>query len=224
MATVLLPILPGTLPSGSCFPDEQSRLVAYAELMQAVLASGMSFYNFGSDTPDVENQGFPWINTNDMRIYYFAGNWITPVNYDLNERRFWAGSLLALESYDGGTPGTAGEPQAGPMWVEDTAFIGRSPMHPGIVPTANPPKTLAVGENYGAGSHSMTVTEMPAHTHPMEFGSDDVGSGFPAVSTDNVNGQVFNTESTGGGEAMSLVHPVRGLFVIRWSGRLYRVA
>ncbi len=67
MSTVLLPILAGTLPEGSCFTDDQQRLNAFAAAMQAVLP-GMAFYNYGSTRPSVANQTYPWLNTNDGRL------------------------------------------------------------------------------------------------------------------------------------------------------------
>src|SRR5690242_20197534 len=111
MANVLLPILPGTLPEGSCFTNDQDRLVAFAAAMQAVLP-GLAFYNYGSTKPSVANQQYPWLNTNDGRWYSFSGNWRSPNNYSPFDRRWFAGTLTDLLTYDGGNS------TFGPMWVE----------------------------------------------------------------------------------------------------------
>lgn len=223
MATESLPILPGTLPPGVCYPDEQTRLVAFAENMSAQL-DGSAYYNYGSTQPSVENQGYPWLNTNDGRWYTFVGRWRTPSNYSTGERRWWAGSLADLVTYDGGESGD-------PMWEEDTDFQGRSPMGPGAIPSANPSKTLTVGENYGEGAHTMTEAELVEHTHePPEGIANYIGyveAGQPSSyeATGGTEMMTFGeTAATGDGEAMPIIHPVRGLYCIKWTGKQFRYA
>lgn len=237
MATVLLPIIGGTLVPGVCFGSEQERFNAFTAAQQAVL-NGMAFFNFGDTKPSVANQGYPWLRTVDGRIYYFSGQWKSSVgSYDLNERRWFAGSLVDLQTYDGGDTGTPGT-EAGPMWIEDTAFIGRSPMHPGLIPETTPffSKTLAVGENYGDGSHIQTTQEMAAHTHTPDPTKADgfLGHavvGAPATFDVTGGGSVINMPLTGvaGGNGLTpsvtqstnMVGPVRGLFCIKRSGRMF---
>lgn len=202
--------------------------MAFADQLWAQLA-GSAFYNFGPDKPDPSLRSYPWFRTTDGRWYYFSGDWISPVNYDVNERRLYVGSLTDLQTYDGGDTGTPSD-RSGPMWVEDTDFIGRSPMHPGAIPDSNPSKTLAVGENYGEGAHKQTLTEMVPHDHDLEWRANTSGTG-----SDNVTGTpqaptttTFQTESKGGtgsppdNERANVVHPCRGCYLIKWSGRLYR--
>src|SRR5688572_10156107 len=120
MPTILLPILAGSLPPGICLtgPDaEQNRMVAFAENMEAQLEAGQSFYNFGDTKPAVEFNAYPWLRTIDMRWYYYSGGWISPVNYDANDRRWYAGTLVQLQTYDGGDLGAPSD-RSGPMWVE----------------------------------------------------------------------------------------------------------
>lgn len=98
-------------------------------------------------------------------------------------------------------------------------------MHPGDIPTANPAKTLAVGENFGEGAHTMTAAELATHDHVVHaFGEGgsltDIQAGNNLVAG---AGEIErDTDETGDGEAMPVIHPVRGLYCIKWSGRLYR--
>lgn len=224
--SVLLPIQPGTLPPGACFTSEQQRLNAFSEAQKAVL-SGQSYYNFGSTTPAVENNAYPWFRTTDGRWYYFSGDWISPVGpeYHAGVRRLWASSAGSLQTYDGGDTNTPSD-RSGPMWTIDSDFDGRSPMGPGAIPTSNPAKTLAGGENYGVGAHVLALSHIPEHRHSVQYTNLTSGNGFPQVGTGDTAAHVFNTDLAGSATPTPLnnVHPVRGLYIIRWTGRLYRRA
>lgn len=211
----------------TCFTGpnaEQERLVAFAEVLTAQL-DGQAFYNYGSTKPSPENNIYPWFRTTDGRWYIYSGGWISPVNYDLLERRWYAGDLTQLQTYDGGDSGAASD-RSGPMWTEDTDMRGRSPMHPGAIADANPAKTLAIGENYGSGSHAQTVAELAAHTHEVKIPAGGNEGALPRFNTSANTTSVATvdviSESTGGGAAMPIVHNVRGLYCVKWTGRLYR--
>lgn len=215
--TILLPILPGTLPPNACYPNEQARLNAFAANMQAQL-NGQSFYNYGSTEPSIENRSYPWIRTTDMRIYEFVGRWRSPVNYDENERRLWIGTLSALETYDGGEVGS-------PMWMEDEAFRGRAPVGPGPLPGSDPAVTLGYAEDIGAASHLITLDEMPEHSHEVRYGNDDSGEGFPTTGNDDSFEFSYNTMPKGGDTPISMMQPSRGIYIIKWNtARPYRYA
>jgi hypothetical protein len=236
MSQMLLPILPGTLPPGVCYANEQDRLLAFAENMEAILAGGLAYYNYGSDTPSVENQGFPWFRTTDGRWYFFSGSWKSPVNYSTYERRLFVGSTTDLLTYDGGAAGTV-TATTGPMWEVDTDFAGRSPMAPGDIPSANPAKTLAVGENYGEGAHTMTEEELAPHDHAPRDGfaayAGFVDVGQPSSYEIDGGSEIERMGATGegGGEddgsgnlvaqPMPVIHPVRGCYIIKWTGRQF---
>lgn len=222
MATILLPMQIGTLPPGVCYPNDQARLNAFGQNLQAILSGGLAFYNFGDSTPAVEDQAYPWFRTTDGRWYFYSSVWKSPVNYDFNERRIWRGDTTELESYDGGSPGVVTS-TTGPMWEVDTDFNGRSPMGVGDIPGSDPAKTLALNETYGEGSHTLTTAEMPTHTHELEFDTSDVGSGFPNASNGQNDATSYTTTEAGGDEPHQNTHPVLGCYLIKWTGRLYRV-
>jgi hypothetical protein len=218
---MLLPLIPGTLPPGVCYADEQARLNAYMAVSNASLEAGQSFYNFGPDKPAVSLQVYPWLRTTDGRWYVFSGVWRSPVNGSTFERRLFVGSLTDLQTYDGGDTGTPST-ESGPMWEEDPDFRGRSPMGPGAIPSSDPALTIGVGQDLGAASHVQTTAEMAPHTHQLEAVTNDDGGGLLAASN-GLPPAAFSvtTTSAGGGTAMSLLHPVRGIYIIRRTSRTY---
>jgi hypothetical protein len=223
VATTLLPLLPGTLPEGICYASEQERLNGYAEVTQAVLSGGLAFYNYGDTEPGVDYQGYPWLNTNTGLWYTYVGQWRSPrpkCEQDLDYRILWAGLEANIPLKDGGTAGVA-TLDTGPFWEIDTLAAGRSPMAPGLIAGSDPTKTLARIEQYGAGSIALTTTEMPAHTHSMQFATDDAGGGYPQVGSGDSNDISYNTVSAGSGTAFSLVHPVYGLWVLKPTIRVW---
>jgi hypothetical protein len=231
VAEALLDIRPGTLPPGVCYTSEQTRLVAFAENMQAVLESGMAFYNYGASVPAPEFQDYPWFRTVDGLWYTYSGDWISQrpkKDQDPNTRILYVGTLVALQTYDGGDTNPPSD-RSGPMWEEDTTFRGRSPIGVGAIPDSDPPVTLALLQEHGAGSHEQTVAQLPAHTHPpidadvdgfwMHRTTSVGGNGNVGASPDSQ--RVSTTGATGGGEEFPIVHPVLACYVAKPTARLY---
>lgn len=250
MGSILLPIIPGTLPQGECPPTLQGLLNLFADNLQALLENGRSFYNIGDTKPAPELQAYPWINTAFRNlIFVFQGVWRCPTGYDLNERRLWVGDVTQLVSYDGGSAGAV-TPTTGPMWIEDSDAQGRVPMSPGLIPgTTTPAKTLTVGEQYGSGEHTLTEAEgsVGAHIHltgksdptaaAAAFAKNGSAVTVPTYSGYYIGGnapQPFSETTAdmttlpsgvdGKGVTptpFSIVQPVIGIYVIKPSGRLY---
>lgn len=173
---------------------------------------------------------------------YIGGAWIIPHPSPAagNERRHWVGTLVELRSFDGGD-GTATVPMGnvGAMWVEDTEFVGRSGIGPGSVPSSSPALSVAVATNAGAGTVLQTEQMVAAHTHKVTFsnqpgavythwsydsGSPDggieepIGTGGPGVNAEGMTAQL-NTYTTTQVET-PILHPVRGMYVIKRSDRV----
>lgn len=227
---MLLPLQPGTLPPGVCYANEQDRLLAYAENLEAVLAGGLAFYNYGDTTPSVENQGYPWLNTNDTQWYTFSGAWRRKrplLEQDPNYRILWVGDSADIDTVGGGSA-------SNPLWEIDHAFDGRSPMGPGDIASANPAKNLAVGESYGAGAHAQTAEELYPHTHTPDPTLADGFLGHAVVgapATYNVLGggdtiSMGQTAAAGGNasddaEPAPIVHPVYGIWILKPTSNQY---
>lgn len=174
MSNILLPLLAGQWPQGYCPATNQDWLVTIADNIKAVLPAGNSWYNFGDTQPAPEYQGYPWLYSVDMRWYYFNGKWISPNLADANERRIYVGALTGgagtLEEYDGGKSGAI-TPTTGPMWTEDTDFVGRVPIGAGLIPgTTTPAITTAVGDPTGGSEHTLTEAEGGVGVHTHGFG------------------------------------------------------
>lgn len=226
MPTILLPLLPGSLPANACYNTEQDRLNAFAENLQAQLP-GQAFYNYGDSTPAVENNAYPWLRTTDGLWYRFSGSWISPVGpqYHVGVRQIWVGNAAALITYDGGDNDPPSD-RSGPMWEIDNDFDGRSPMGQGAISGSDPAKNLANGENFGVGSNTIAGSNMPEHRHGMKFSETTSGSTYPSIATGSTDDRQYFTEMAGNTTPTPLnnVHPVRGVYIIKWTGRAYRRA
>lgn len=157
-----------------------------------------------------------------------------------SERRLWVGTLVALESYDGGSAGTVGA-ASGPMWEEDTAFRDRIPI--GVGPTLAP----AVVTNYGDSNAQYTLVEndIPRHSFftarqagnntgaPYLGAANSMAYQGGGMANENYNlldaiaaGKTANvgpTNEYGGSPQtpLNFLNPVRALYVIQRTARIY---
>lgn len=232
----VITLIPGSLPAGYCFSTLQQLYIDFVRLTSGFMPGTYNTFNYGIGPVAAEDRDKPWFRLNgdgspDKWYVYFNGSWSAPyrVPASSDERMLWVGDLTALESYDGGSPGAV-TASTGPFWEEDTDFQGRSPMHPGAIPTSNPAKTLAIDENFGEGAHTQTGQEVGPHTHPFSHprvegsgstditGSDviqgDVGTG-PQSGTASALTNTYTTTQ----QAMPVIHPVRGIYICKRTAR-----
>ena len=232
-----LPIVAPTVPEGFCNtlgPDWVQQVINLMSQAVAVFDGVGTIVLDQEDQPSPEQRAFLWHEPSTGRIYHWdstSGAWISPNPEEASgdARRWWSGDLTTLQTYDGGEIGAVGT-NSGPMWEEDTAFAGRSPMGPGAIPTSNPAKTLAVNEDYGEGAHTQNAQEVGPHTHPLDSEASitdgdnikivNTGGGGPGLmigltgsATDDLT--VLANKYTTTQQAMSVLHPIRGLFCIK---------
>lgn len=168
-----------------------------------------------------------WRKPSTGLIYEFTGGaWVTPHPEAPGgeSRRWFDGTLVDLQTYDGGAVGVVGD-NSGPMWEEDTNFQGRSPMHPGSIPSNTPAKSLALNENYGEGTHTQTTAEVGAHNHTITGKSIlTFPGGAPAKGTSAGNDfsitDVIATDQSAAATPMNIVHSVRGIYCIKRTARV----
>lgn len=245
--TVLIRLVPPTFPIGACPATIQEEWNLGFALAQAQLLvnSATSFFNHGSTVPDINNRGFPWIrNAGDDfdDVYFFAmGYWLTALKSapagPNGVRWGYEDTEASLLTFDGGenAPVTI---LTGPFWEIDHNYDGRSPMGPGVIDNANPAKTLSVGEAYGTGAQLQDSQQVPPHTHPLASdatiqnadGSIKVvnsgvggpglliGGTGPATTPLSVQQNAFLTTQ----QSTPIIHPVRGLYQIKRTIRMYR--
>lgn len=236
-------LIAGTLPS-SCYP--QSPQVLYNWMFQLGVCQfpNITGIVIGDTAPGVNDQDKAWAKTSagaflGLIYTFFNGAWVVrhqllPGGID----RRWVSDITNLGTYDGGDGGVLGD-ASGPMWVEDTDFQGRSPMHPGAIPGSTPAKTLAALENYGEGTHTLLEAETPKHTHwtVVNLSATGAPTATNTILASRSDGEyslaggtgpanVGLTNSFGGAADGSTTphqntHPVRGLFAIKRSSRIY---
>lgn len=201
-----------------------------------------------SDTaPAAEDRDKAWIKTNATAplwppiFIFYNGMWVMPNPEPASgdSRRIWVGSLASLITYDGGDAGALSA-AGGAMWEEDTDFRDRIPMGVGASLAA------AVSTNYGDADASLTLLDAnyKNHTHFIANATPNA-AGTPQLSASTylswtggglgnenyvlLGGTVAATvgiSSTVGGAAgnndpFSILNPVRGIYVIRRTSRVY---
>lgn len=229
-----LPLIPGTL-SSNCYPANPQTL--YTEMFSrgAVQVDALNGVIISESAPEPEDRDKMWVKVDSSGIplgqfIYGNGQWEWPHEVPPSSpcRWLWVGDLTALATFDGGNVGSA--PYAGPFWEVDNDFAGRSPMAPGLIPSANPAKTLSVGENYGEGAHTQTIEEVGPHTHPLSPRDELEGTGSGDIEGITVSGTgpsvgtliAAQNEYTTDQQAMPVIHPVRGIYIIKRTARIYR--
>lgn len=242
--SVLVPVQPGQLATGYCFQSWQKTLVDFANAMQAVL-DGATFYNYGPTAPAPEYEGYPWLRTTDMRWYLFSGNWISPNPEPASgdSRRIWVGTLTgagSLQEYDGGEIAAISD-RTGPMWERDTDFDDRIPI--GVGSLTDPTQA---GVNAGAATHTLTEAEGATGVHTHAFGkyltgavglnstgnftvptySSAVVQGISVTGGPDTTVNLFTLPSGAAGAGVSptpfsILPPVRGVYLVKRSARIY---
>jgi microcystin-dependent protein len=225
----LINLTPPNLPIGYCPSNYQQLANDIISGSQATFNStiGNSFFNFGVSTPALNNQVYPWLDENGEWWVFNGGYWNrkNPVPPGTYERRIFIGTTNDLLSYDGGD-GTSNAPTnyTGAMWEVDTNFQARFPVGAGtfaasgVVTVGGTTTSTAIA---GEDQHTLTVPEIPAHTHNF----------FPLVTADANNGGANGvqygttanvaTSSTGGGAAHNNLPPFYGVYFIKRTARIY---
>ena len=136
----------------------------------------------------------------------------------------FVGTTTDLLSYDGGDGTAVAGDTFGPMWMVDTLFDARFPVGVGtfaasgaVAVKGTATATSIVGED----QHTLTIPEMPAHTHNF----------FPLVTADANNGGANGvqygatanvaTSSTGDGTSHNNLPPFYGVYFIKRTDRIY---
>lgn len=101
-------------------------------------------------------------------------------------------------------------------WYEVIDWRGRLPM--GYDPAD--PDFATISKTGGSKSHTLTIAEMPAHSHTVGIGLADDGNGD---NPDDASGnpsktKTYTSSSSGGGEAHSILNPYRTVVFIEYTG------
>lgn len=226
------PVIFSGFATGYCWPSDPATFAG--DLAQRLSVqwnvSGVTGVLVQTSTPTSSQRNFAWYNPDTGRTLYWnsgVSSWVsthpsTPSGF---ERRLWEGTLLDLETYDGGSSGAVGD-AAGPMWEVDSNWTGRVPLGVGLVPSSDPAVTTAVGDNVGEGSHVQTVAELAEHSHVVNLpsgGNDGSTYVWTAITNNNFTIPV-TSETAGSSSPMSLLQPSRAVYVIKRSARIYYIS
>jgi hypothetical protein len=224
----LITLTAPSLPANYCPASYQKLANDIIGGTQATFNStiGNSFFNFGPTYPAINNQIFPWLDQDGNWWIYDQSLWTrkNPVVANGFDRRIFVGTTTDLLSYDGGDGTATATIRTGPMWEVDTEFEARFPVGVGafvasgaVAVMGKATSTAIVGED----QHTLTIPEMPAHTHNF----------FPLVTADANNGGANGvqygttanvaTSSTGDGTAHNNLPPFYGVYFIKRTGRVY---
>jgi hypothetical protein len=229
MPETSLPIVAEGVPAGLCYTNMSSDIPVIASFLRAIFSG--SEINTGSSTPAAEDRGKPWFRTNsdgtdDGWWTFFSGFWVQKHPCFSGMVTMYEGALADIPTLDGGEAAAVTN-ITGPFWEEVTEMQARSPMHPGTLPSGT---VVNVGDDIGEEKHQLTISELAEHTHP--FDTSDGQLVLAQVTSGKVN-DINRTgsldyafadpvQNTGGDVAHNTIHPVRGIFFIRRTSRLYR--
>ena len=226
----LITLTAPSLPANYCPASYQKLANDIIGGTQATFNStiGNSFFNFGPTYPAINNRIYPWLDENGQWWIYDQGRWTYKNTVAANgyDRRIFVGTTTDLLSYDGGD-GTSGTPTnyTGAMWTVDTSFDARFPVGVGafvasgaVAVNGTATATSIVGED----KHTLTIPELPSHTHNVATLINDSRSGgdpklYPLQST----GNNLASSSTGGDVAHNNLPPFYGVYFIKRTGRVY---
>jgi hypothetical protein len=172
-----LSLIPPTLPSDFCTlsAQEQANLLIDGTQVTGSVEGGTVF---STTEPSVDDRDKAWGLLNPDGTFtgkiftYDDGFWGSEHPYPPSSevRLMWAGDTADLWNFDGGDgvdPSiTAPTTYTGAMWEVDTVFAGRSPMGVGAISGSDPAKSIALNEQYGAGSVTLADNQaFSAKTH-----------------------------------------------------------
>ena len=228
----LITLTPPSLPVSYCPLNYQNLANDIIGGTQAVFNStvGNSFFNFGPTVPSINNRIYPWLDENGQWWIFKQGVWVytNPVVESGYERRIFVGTTTDLLSYDGGDGTAVVGDTFGPMWMVDTLLDARFPVGAGTFVTSGAvavngtaTSTSVVGED----KHTLTVSELAAHTHNVgRYVNDSTSGGDPKFMDLTLGtGTVGISSSTGGDAAHNNLPPFYGVYFIKRTTRIYYV-
>jgi len=229
----LITLTAPSLPANYCPASYQKLANDIIGGTQATFNStiGNSFFNFGPTYPAINNRIYPWLDENGQWWIYDQGFWLrkNPVTAAY-ERRIYVGTTTDLLSYDGGDGTATATSTTGPMWEVDTEFEARFPVGVGAFVASGAVAVMGKATSTsiaGEDQHTLTIPEMPKHTHSMTWDSNDTSGGdqlntlYYGPEANIPNNMIKDTGSTGGDVAHNNLPPFFGVYFIKRTIRVY---
>lgn len=230
-------------PADACFGVSEADWNKLWPLLAANFVRAGLGLNVGNDLPSPANEDKPWFRLNPDgtpdRIYtHTAGLWLARFFVDPPFTFWHTGTELSIDTLHGGEAGAV-TAYTGPFWQKVAGFEGRSPIVPGTLASG---AVIAIGDNFGAEEFTLSALNLPLHFHDIIADSTGAISGGdggwiigrgsaaspepardrPASSTNPRTGRTEDAgELAADIDPVSNVHPVRGIWLLERTARLY---
>lgn len=223
-----------SVPAEHCVRPVQEEWPFLVSLLTAELSGSNNTFNYGPTTPAPDDQNKPWFKTDasgnpDRWYVYSGGQWLSKHPDAAGKVIMYEGTEGSIDTFDGGEAGTV-TATTGPMWEKVSAANGRFPVGPGTIGST----TIAVGGTGGTGEHTLTLDEIPSHSHTIT-GRAYIATGNltpvkPIIDDDYASVDLVVNTGTAGGQpdgttkAVNTLPPYLGIWLIRKTARThYRV-
>jgi hypothetical protein len=217
-------LTPGTLAS-TCFSSIQELNNAIVNGISAQALNTLA-YVLSDTTPSADDRDKLWLKTvsgaPERWYVYYNGLWVSPHQIPASDNRLilYKGTSASVATLDGGNS-NAVDAADGPFWEIDTDLSAKFPVGVGTFESG---ASVAVTGTGGSEKHTLTTSELPAHTHDLSINGlnaqldSTTGNEYGA---DGNQEESLTTESTGGGEAHNNLPPYFGVYFLKRTARIY---
>lgn len=225
MSDINLPIIAVGVPAELCYTTLSADIPIIAQYLRAIFSGNE--WNTGSSTPAAADRTKPWFRTNsdgtDDGVWtFYGGFWIKRHMLFPGAVIMYEGAAADIDTLDSGEAGVVTN-VTGPFFQEVTEMRARSPMGPGTLPSTT---VVAVGDDLGEEKHVQVIGEMIEHDHDIPYSGQGAASGGDGAHI--LNGTPVHTgdhfTATAGSDppdGMNVIHPVRGIYFLRRTARLF---
>ncbi len=202
MSSIILPVIPASLPNGYCYPSDPQQFVNDSAGSVNLDSTGASMVLVQTSVPLNTQRDRLWFNPDTGHTLSYSqanGSWlmIHPEVPGGNARRIYAGDLTSLQTYDGGDNGASGT-VSGPMWEQDLTGAGRMPLGVGNLPdVVNGVVAILLGATGGHNELPIIKANLPTDT--LAIMTDVIGqAGVTGTGTEPVVGTLYGSDPVSG--------------------------